>query len=1207
MNLSRGARATLFVVALLALGTVIAPRALPSGVVVQGAIFGATAGLLAVGLVLTYQATKVVNFAHGAVGSVAAALGVSLYFGDPHWPWWAAVIVGVVAGGVVGALVDRLVVRRFADAPRLTLTVATIGLAQLLGGMSLLIPGWFGAPPLIGAFDTGLSKVSFRLHPILFTGNDILMAAVVPVALLALGWFLQRTDAGIAVRAASEQRDRARLLGVPVRQLSTIVWSSAGVLAAATIILSAPGQGLSSNLGAAPLVLLPALAAAVVAGMRSIPVAFVAAVGLGVLDALVRWHIDTKSVTTLVFLAVIVTALLLRRGSLGRDEVGESSLTAAGPTEATTWAQVRRNPTVRVLRLTVFVAIGALVLAAPLLLSTTDVFVFSAGVVYAMVVVSIVALTGWGGQISLGQFALAGVGGVVASNLVLRYNVDLFWALGAAAVAGGVIAAAIGLPALRIRGPFLAVTTLAFAVAADAWAFNPTVFPKWLPFSVDRPVLLREIDLGSETAYAYLALAFLAATMFLLAGLRRGRPGRSIIAVRDNPRAASALAVQSTRTTLLTFVVAGVVAGVAGGLHVHLIGGLSNHTYPPAASLVLFSMAVIGGIESMPGAISGVVLIQVLGRIWPKYQLLLTGVGMLALLMLMPSGLGQLGRLMRDRVLARFAPSPAQDDAGDGAIAPVPTERSAATGLLHCDGVEASYGSLQVLFGVDFGVAEGEIVALLGTNGAGKSSVLRAVTGLLPAHGGDVWFDGKRITGRSVEDIVRSGIALVPGGRGVFPGLTVDENLRVAVWPFRRDAATVRARREEIFEQFPILRDRLEQAAGNLSGGEQQMLALAQAFLGRPRLLMIDELSLGLAPTVVAGLLDVVRGQVARGVTVVLVEQSVNVALAVAERAVFLEKGEVRFTGPTAELLDRPDVLHAVFLPGASVVPAARAKTVTGEGLPPALECRGLTKHFGGITAVDTVDLSVAPGEIVGLIGHNGAGKTTLFDLMSGFTSPDGGVVLLDGEEISGSAPADRALNGLARSFQEARLFPSLQVHETLAVALDRHLRGRGDGFLAASLRLPAATATERIVTDRVEQLIDQLGLARYAHTPTGHLSTGTRRIVELACMLAADPKVLLLDEPSAGVAQAETEHLGPLLRQVQAETGCSMVIIEHDMPLLSGLCDELVALERGAVIARGRPADVLEHPRVIESYLGTDQVAVRRSGRATRARARAR
>jgi branched-chain amino acid transport system ATP-binding protein len=380
-----------------------------------------------------------------------------------------------------------------------------------------------------------------------------------------------------------------------------------------------------------------------------------------------------------------------------------------------------------------------------------------------------------------------------------------------------------------------------------------------------------------------------------------------------------------------------------------------------------------------------------------------------------------------------------------------------------------------------------------------------------------------------------------------------------------------------------------------MSGGEQQMLALGQAFLGRPRLLLIDELSLGLAPTVVAGLLEVVRDQVAAGVTVVVVEQSVNIALGISERAVFLEKGEVRFTGPTAELLDRPDVLHAVFLP---IRTRPRPKRVeVPAAAEPALSVRGIRRRFGGVVAVDGVDLDLAAGHIVGLIGHNGSGKTTLVDLISGFTVPDEGRVLLEGVDVTSMAPADRSLRGLARSFQEARLFPSLDVVETLSVALDRHLRGRGDGFVAASLRLPAATDTERIVAARVAELVDQLGLGRYARTPTGHLSTGTRRIVELACMLAADPTVLLLDEPSAGVAQRETEHLGPLLRQVQHDTGCSMLIIEHDMPLLTDLCDELVALDRGSIITRGAPAEVLAHDRVIESYLGTDQQAISRSG----------
>jgi branched-chain amino acid transport system ATP-binding protein len=244
--------------------------------------------------------------------------------------------------------------------------------------------------------------------------------------------------------------------------------------------------------------------------------------------------------------------------------------------------------------------------------------------------------------------------------------------------------------------------------------------------------------------------------------------------------------------------------------------------------------------------------------------------------------------------------------------------------------------------------------------------------------------------------------------------------------------------------------------------------------------------------------------------------------------------------------------------------------------------------------------MTVAPHEIVGLIGHNGAGKTTLFDLMCGFLTPNSGRVLIDGEDVTEYPPYERAWCGLGRSFQEARLFPSLTVAETISVALERHLASREP--FAAAFRMPASTDSEAAVAARVEEVILRLGLDAFRHRPTGELSTGTRRIVELACVVAQRPSLLLLDEPSAGVAQAETEVLGGLLRQVAAETGCSMVVIEHDMTLLSGMCDRLVALELGATIATGTPTEVLSHPGVIASYLGTDSDVVARSGRRKRA-----
>jgi branched-chain amino acid transport system ATP-binding protein len=537
------------------------------------------------------------------------------------------------------------------------------------------------------------------------------------------------------------------------------------------------------------------------------------------------------------------------------------------------------------------------------------------------------------------------------------------------------------------------------------------------------------------------------------------------------------------------------------------------------------------------------------------------------------------------------------------------------TPLLECRELDVSYGQVQVLFDVDFSVEEGEIVALLGTNGAGKSTLLKAAAGLVRPAKGSVTFAGDDITGHPADAVARAGVALMPGGKSVFPTLSVDENLRLGGWLVRDDPAKLAAARQEVIRLFPILAERGDAMAGDLSGGEQQMLGLAQAFMNRPRLLLIDELSLGLAPTIVGQLFDVVQGIHTSGVTVVLVEQSVNLALNLAKRAVFMEKGEVRFEGPTADLLDRPDILRSVFIAGASKSRRSgdargghspRQRPQNGDsGGEMVLECRSVTRRFGGIRAVDEVDLELHENKILGLIGPNGAGKTTLLDCVSGFLPVDGGRIVLHGEDVTGWSPYRRARAGLGRSFQDARLFPSLTVEETVAVALERHLESRD--MAAAGLRLPASYESELAASERVDELVELMGLGAFRQKLVSELSTGSRRIVDLACILAQDPSVLLLDEPSSGIAQKETEALGPLLLRVREHTGCSMLVIEHDMSLLSSICDEMVALELGGVIARGTPKDVLAHPRVVESYLGTQETVIRRSGRRARTPAKSR
>ena len=534
--------------------------------------------------------------------------------------------------------------------------------------------------------------------------------------------------------------------------------------------------------------------------------------------------------------------------------------------------------------------------------------------------------------------------------------------------------------------------------------------------------------------------------------------------------------------------------------------------------------------------------------------------------------------------------------------------RQGHTSLLLLKGVEAGYDNRTVLHGIDLRLDEGEVVALLGTNGAGKSTLLKSISGIVEADRGAIVLDGRDITHAPPNEIAALGIVQMPGGQGVFGSLTVKENLELAGWTNRRDPAGVEAATAEVLEMFPVLADRLDSPAANMSGGQQQMLALAMSFVMRPRVLLIDELSLGLAPVVVGQLLPIVRRMADDGVTVVLVEQSVNVALTVAERAYFMERGTIRFDGPTAELLERPDLLRSVFLSAAHHdADAATASPTDGSTIgaldqavidrteAPVLSVTELSVTFGGIRAVNGATFDVWPREIVGVIGPNGAGKTTVFDLISGFTPLDTGQIVLNGRNITSLNSAGRASMGLGRSFQDARLFPELTVAETLAVAQERFVGSRS--IVVAALHLPMVVDSEQHVAMRVDELIELMGLGEYRHKFVRELSTGTRRVVDLACLVAHRPAVILLDEPTSGIAQREVEALAPVIRRLRDEMGASLVIVEHDIPFVSGVSDRLLALEQGLVIATGSPADVLAHPDVIESYLGTSGAAITRSG----------
>jgi ABC-type branched-subunit amino acid transport system ATPase component/sugar phosphate permease len=519
--------------------------------------------------------------------------------------------------------------------------------------------------------------------------------------------------------------------------------------------------------------------------------------------------------------------------------------------------------------------------------------------------------------------------------------------------------------------------------------------------------------------------------------------------------------------------------------------------------------------------------------------------------------------------------------------------------LLVARGVEVEYDGVQVLFGVDIDIDDGELVALLGTNGAGKSTLLHAFAGLAEPSGGAIFLAGRDTTHAPPHELAHLGVVSMPGGKGVFATMTVTDNLRTAGWLLPADEA--KRRIDDAMDFFPRLSERRDTLAGNLSGGEQQMLALAQAMVMTPRLLLVDELSLGLAPAVVEQLLQALVKVHEAGTTVVLVEQSVDLALSVARRAVFMEKGEIRFDGPAEELRARPELLRSVYIKGtrgrSATRTAARPRRSIADAGTVVLDASGLSVSYGGVLALNNADVSVAAGEIVGLIGPNGAGKTTLFDAICGFL-PATGTVTVAGRDVSAATPAQRSALGLARSFQDARLFPALSVLENVLLAL--HRRGGLETSAALSaLWLPQSRKAEAKLRAQAEAVLESVGLIGDRDKVPAELSTGMRRVLDLGCMMAAQPDILLLDEPSSGIAQAEAEELAPLLDRIRRELGCGLLIIEHDMSLLTAVADRLVGMVLGETIVTGSVDEVTGDERVVAAYLGTTERVLHRSGRA--------
>lgn len=872
-----------------------------SGVFLRGLIVGALTALVALGLALVHRVNHIINFAQADFGLLPAAL-VFLLMTESGLAWWVALVVGLVTAVGLGAGAERVVVRRFFRAPRLLATVATFGVGQVLAGTAIVLPGLWGAEIVGQPRMPAPVEWSATIGGAELTIYDVLALALAPAAIAAVVLLVRRSNLGSAIRACGDSKDRALLLGVPLFGLHNLVWGLTGALAFAAVFLR-------SGMLELPLlpptlafgVLLRALAAFWLGRLAGFTGIVSVSVALGALELGVAEH-HHPLVMEPILLVIVLGALLLGRwrarlsgeteqGAVGgEEEANEANGNRANGDGESAWQTafprafrevhavpegLARLPKVRVARWGLLACAGWVALSLPMMLNPDGRREVTTLLIYILVGLSLVVVSGWAGRLSAGQVGYLATGAAVGAWSVLRWDVDLVVAVALAALVGAAMAVIVGMPASKLPGHYVAVTTFALAVSA-ASLFNPQVFD-WVP---EGPVARTPLAAGWEVADGtfrvyYLVLVVVVAAMAGVYRLRRSSQlGRASVAFRDSEPVAQSCGIDGTAAQLLVHALSGALAAVAGALLVYSEQSYGVEPYLPLASIAVLSMMVIGGLTSVGGAVLGAVFLM--GSRWllpTDWEMLAIGVGMLLVLLFLPGGLASLLYDIRDRGLrALVREAPVDDPQAEAGVPQVKAPR------------------------VDLDVRPGEVIALVGPNRAGKSSLLRALSGLGPPHEGTVTFDGYRFDGLPADQVTAFGLVHVPSSHGVFPTLTVMENLRVASWPHRHDPATVTACMDRAVGLYPVLGARASERAGSLPTGDQQRLAMAMAVVSRPRLLMADELVLGPGPDSARELGRLARHLRDEGAALLFATASPKVARKLAKRTVQLK------TTPPAEV-----------------------------------------------------------------------------------------------------------------------------------------------------------------------------------------------------------------------------------------------------------------------------------------------------------------
>jgi ABC-type branched-subunit amino acid transport system ATPase component/branched-subunit amino acid ABC-type transport system permease component len=933
---------------------------------ITGIFSGAIYSMLAAGLTLTYTTTGIFNLGYGAVAFTCAYAYFELQNGL-HWPnVWAGIVVILILAPLLGYALDRFVFRRLSQASDASKIMATVGVLIAVPALAeyivatLIGVGHFNIPdgslvslaPGLGPEPATQWHINSALN---FNSDQLIVAIVALLMAVGLWWLLKHTSIGLKMRALVDRPELATARGVDRGRTSGFAWILGTTLAGLAGVAGAPIFN-SLTTGTYLFVLLAAAAAAVLGGFRSVPLAAVGGLVIGAVQSLVAGYAGFAESIPGFSDAVPFVLLFVGLAYWGRER-GRRAGTAAEDVPPPDYLAMR--PPWRRSAPWVF---WFVVLFVYILFGADSYWLGLAteGLALSVVFLSFTIVTGTGGIVSLAQAAFVTGAGLMCGVLIGHYHVPYFPALLGGVAFAVLLGVVVAVPALRLGGLSLALATLAMGLVADnvlfqwGWLAGPLQQGWAIPQPTVGPFHLSD----DKTMAVVLAIIVIVVTL-LIRNLQKSASGRMMSAVRTSESAASTSGISANAIKITLFAVSAGLAGLGGVLLVTVEQHVTNSTYTTIVGLTWLAVVVLWGIRRPSAAIAagmgstlfdGVLssgfhfsFISWAGTSSVWLPQVLFGLGAVTMAQ-NPDGILALqeeqGFRRKQKKLAKLAlreaaptsapasvvadPAPAVVDGtpavvtnGHGKVPAIVRSDSprlrAEDASLRLDGICAAYGETQVLFDLDLDVRRGKLTALVGANGAGKSTLCKVVAGLMEPSGGSITLDGRDITTMPAHRRAKN-MLLAPESRGIFPGLTVEDNLMMLL--------PTSDERDQAYSRFPVLGSRRHIPAGNLSGGEQQMLTMAPVMVKPPTLLIADEPTLGLAPLIVEQIMGVFAELRDQGVTLLVVEERAKAVLDIADDVALLELGRLIWDGPRAEL--DPAHLTAIYL-GQSTVEDAPA------------------------------------------------------------------------------------------------------------------------------------------------------------------------------------------------------------------------------------------------------------------------------------------